>query len=289
MNFSLRDHQYGKAETRLVHVDRQGDRHEIADLTVTVTLRGDFGAAYLEGDNSHVLPTDTQKNTVFAYARQGIGEIEDFALRLASHFVDDVERVRRARVAIERHAWERIPVDGTPHGHAFARAGEERRLTTVTSVPGTAWVVSGLTGLVLLKSTGSEFAGFLRDRYTTLEETADRILATAVDARWRYATREIDWAAAHATARQAMVEAFARVHSLALQQTLYEMGRAALEAVPEIAEVRLSLPNKHHFLVDLAPFGEDNPNQVFHAADRPYGLIEGTVCRDGAPDPGQAW
>jgi urate oxidase len=149
--------------------------------------------------------------------------------------------------------------------------------------------VSGLTDLVVLKSTGSEFTGYPRDRYTTLPETRDRILATAVTAGWRHGTLEVDWAASLAETRRRLLEAFAATHSLSLQQTLYAMASAAINGRPEVVEVRMSMPNKHHFLVDLSPFGLDNDNEVFHADDRPYGLIEAAVLADGAPDPGPAW
>jgi urate oxidase len=289
MTIVLGDNQYGKAETHLVRVTRDGGTHEIKDVNVSVALAGDFDASHLEGDNSNVVPTDTQKNTVFAFAKDSVGEIEDFALRLARHFAREFAAVNRARVSIEEYPWERIVVGGGPHPHAFVRAGAEKRLTTVTCTKESAWVVSGLSDLVLLKSTGSEFWGYPKDRYTTLEETRDRVLATAVVARWRYGRLDADWTAAFAMARAALIEAFASKHSLALQQTLYAMGSAVLESRPDIAEIRLSLPNKHHFLVDLAPFGLGNENEVFYAADRPYGLIEGTVTRDDAPEPGFAW
>ena len=150
-------------------------------------------------------------------------------------------------------------------------------------------MVSGLTDLVVLKSTGSEFTGFPRDRYTTLPEDRDRILATAVTARWRYAGQQLDWGTSYAGVRRVLLESFARKHSLALQQSLYYMGEQVLESHPEVVEIRMSMPNKHHFLVDLSPFGLDNDRAVYHAADRPYGLIEGTVLRDDAPDAGPAW
>jgi urate oxidase len=279
----LGDNQYGKAETHVVRLTRTGSQDEIKDLMVSVALAGDFAATHLTGDNSQVLPTDTQKNTVFAFARDGIGEIEDFGLRLARHFVGEFEAVRRARVAIEEHPWDRID------GHAFVRAGSERRLATVTCTKDRAWVVAGLTDLVVLKSAGSEFSGYPRDRYTTLPETTDRILATAVTARWRYGGTENDWSRSFSEARRLMLEAFARKHSLSLQQTLYAMGEAVLTANPEVVEIRMSMPNKHHFVVDLSPFELTNENEVFYAADRPYGLIEGTVVRDDAPDAGHAW
>jgi urate oxidase len=290
MAVRLGHNQYGKAETRLVRVTRDGDRHELRDLNVSVTLAGDLAATHLRGDNANVVPTDTQKNTVYAFAKEApVGEVEEFGLRLARHFVDGFAPITRARVQLEEYPWARIEVDGAPHPHAFVRAGGGRRMATVVAEAARAWVVSGLTDLVVLKSTGSEFTGYPRDRYTTLPETRDRILATAVTARWRHGTLEVDWAASFAETRRLLLEAFAATHSLSLQQTLYAMASAAITGRPEVVEVRMSMPNKHHFLVDLAPFGLDNDNEVFHADDRPYGLIEAAVLEDGAPDPGPAW
>jgi urate oxidase len=288
MATGLGPNQYGKAETHLVRVYRDGDVHSLRDLTVSVTLAGDLEAVHLTGDNANVLPTDTQKNTVYAFAEDApIGAPEAFALRLARHFLSGP--IRRARVHVCEVTWARIAVDGQPHPHAFMQAGEERRIATAICEAGGEWVLSGLSGLVVLKSTGSEFTGFARDRYTTLAETRDRVLATAVTARWRHASAHGDWDVSYADARRALIEAFASTHSLSLQQTLHAMGEAVLTARREIAEVRLSLPNKHHFPVDLSPFGLENPNEVFHADDRPYGLIEGAVVRDDAPPPGPAW
>jgi urate oxidase len=289
----LGENQYGKAETHMVRVTRggpDGTVHDVKDVNVSIALAGDFAAAYTAGDNTKVIPTDSQKNTVFAFAKEApVGEIEDFGLRLGRHFVHDFPSVHRARVSIEEYLWQRIDVDGRPHPHAFVRAGSEKRLATVTCSRDGEWVVAGLSDLVVLKSTGSEFSGYPKDRYTTLEETRDRVLATAVVARWRYANLDVDWAQAHAEVRRLLIEAFATKHSLALQQTLYAMGEAVLAARTEVAEIRLSMPNKHHFAVDLSPFRLENHNEVFYAADRPYGVIEGTVIRDDAPDPGLAW
>jgi urate oxidase len=287
---TLGPNQYGKAEVRLVTVRREGAVHHLKDLTVSTALRGELSATHLTGDNAGVLATDTQKNTVYAFAKEApVGEIEDFGLRLARHFVATQANITGARILISEHGWDRIAVDGRPHDHAFSRGGDERRTTAVTVQDGRAWIVSGLEGLVVLKSTGSEFHGYPRDRYTTLPETNDRILATAVTARWRYSGDGIDWGKSHREIRRILLETFATKHSLSLQQTLYAMGEAVLQARPEVAEVRLSLPNKHHFLVNLSPFGLTNENEVFYAADRPYGLIEGTIVRDDAEDPGPAW
>jgi urate oxidase len=290
MTVRLGDNQYGKAETHVVRVTKKGELHDVKDMTVSVMLAGDFADTHLEGDNSKVVPTDSQKNAVFALAKESpIGEIEDFALRLARQLVRDHASVRRARVSIAEQPWTRITAGGNPHPHAFERAGSEQRLTTVTCTRDAEWVVSGVTELTLLKTTGSEFWGYPKDRYTTLPETHDRVLSTAVDARWRYRSADLDWSASRAEARRQMLETFATKHSLSLQQTLFAMGEAVLEARPEIAEIRFAMPNKHHFVVDLQPFGLENDNEVFYASDRPYGLIEGTVTRDGAEPADQAW
>ena len=289
MTARLQSHQYGKAETRVVRVQRDSPRHEIRDLNVTTALRGDFDAAYLTGDQSAVLPTDTQKNMSFVYAKQhGVASPEAFATLLARHFVDDVAPVTGARVDVEEFAWVRVLVDGAEHDHTWVRSGQEVRTASVTADETGSTVIAGLKDLTLLKSTGSEFHGFLKDEFTTLGETDDRVLATSLAAQWRY-DGEVDFDATYATVRQVMLEQFATLHSLALQQTLWHMGRAVLEAVPEVAEIRFAAPNKHHFLADLSPFGLENPGEVFFAADRPYGLIEAVIVRDGAPAAPDAW
>ena len=289
MAISLGPNRYGKAEVRMVHVDRSTDEHALTDLNVSSSLRGDFTAAHTAGDNAHVLATDTQKNTVFAFARDGVGSPEAFALRLARHFAGAYEWISGARVAVDAHGWDRIAVGGQPHEHAFRRDGGEVRTAVVTVDGADAHVLSGLRDLVVLKTTGSEFWGFPRDRYTTLAETRDRVLATAVTARWRYTGADLDWDATFDVVRTTLLETFAATHSLALQQTLYAMGEAVLERCHDVAEVRLSMPNKHHFLQDLSAFGLDNPGVVYHADDRPYGLIEGTVLRDDVPPAEVAW
>lgn len=281
MTIVLGPNRYGKAEVRLVRVARDGPRHDLRDLTVTIALAGDLAATHLSGDNSALLPTDSQKNTVYAFARRyGVDQIEDFGLLLARHFVTSQPAIDWARVRIEEHPWQRLGP------HSFQRAGSESRLATVTVTDEQAVVESGLTGLLLLNSTNSEFTGYVHDAYTTLPETRDRVLATVVDAHWRHLAKPgpagTDWAASHHAVREALVAAFVETYSLSLQQTLYAMGHRVLARCPEVAEIRLSLPNKHHLLVDLAPFGLDNPGEVFVATDRPYGLIEGTVTRAGA-------
>jgi len=285
MAIVLGPNRYGKAETRVVRVTRDGATHRLKDVNVSVSLSGAMEDVHLTGDNAAVLPTDTQKNTVFAFAkRHGIGAIEDFGLLLARHFVESQPAIGHARVEIHEYGWSRIA-----GGHSFVRDGGEVRTALVHGGGGAETVVSGLTDLVVLNSTGSEFHGFARDEYTTLEPADDRVLATAVTARWRHRGADAAWDASYRAARGALLAAFAGTHSLSLQQTLYQMGRRVLAEQDGICEVRLSMPNKHHFLVDLEPFGMKNDNEVYFAADRPYGLIEGTVLDDGAPAAPSAW
>jgi urate oxidase len=294
MTIVLGPNRYGKAESRVVRIYRDTPRHEIRDLNVSTALRGRFEAAHTAGDQAEVLPTDSQKQTVYAYAKHKAWDsIEEYALGLARHFVNEIEPVDSARVEIEQFAWERVTVDGREHDHTWVRRGPEVRTAAVTvEAVGDAertWVVGGIKDLTILKSTGSEFHGFLQDPFTVLEPTTDRVMATSLDAGWRFTSLDVDWEAAYSTVRRALVETFADLHSLALQQTLYAMGRAALEAYPQLAEIRLSAPNKHHFLYDLARFGIENAGEVFHADDRPYGLIQCTVMHDDAEDAGPAW
>ncbi|MWA06174.1 urate oxidase [Actinomadura sp. LD22] len=287
MAIVLGPNRYGKAEIRVVRVARDGGTHRIRDLNVGVFLSGDMDEVHLSGDNAAVLTTDTQKNTVFAFAKKhGIGELEEFGLLLARHFVDSQPTIHHARVQLEEYQWDRITGP-----HSFVRGGTEVRTAVVHSdgSDGAESVLSGLKDLTVLNSTGSEFHGFVRDEFTTLEPTNDRILATAVTAQWRHRGTDSNWDESYAAAREALLGAFATTHSRSLQQTLYAMGRRVLGERPELCEVRMSMPNKHHFLVDLEPFGMDNDNEVYFAADRPYGLIEGTVLTDDAPDAPSAW
>ena len=290
MAIILGDNQYGKAENRVVRIVRDTARHEIHDLNVTTAMRGPFAPAYLVGDQSNVLPTDTQKNTAFAFAKTvGVESIEAYGLALARHFVSTVGPIEGARIEIEEFSWQRAVIDGVEHDHTWTRSGAEVRTAAVTVDATGEHVIGGFKDLVILKSTGSEFADFLEDPYTTLQPTHDRVMATSLVAKWRFGSTQVDWNAVYPRVKAIMVREFATLQSLALQQTLWHMGRAVLEEVTEVVEVTLSAPNKHHFVVDLAPFGMENNSEVFIAADRPYGLIEARVVRDDAPPAHEAW
>ncbi|HXI32136.1 MAG TPA: urate oxidase [Vicinamibacterales bacterium] len=270
--------RYGKSRVRLVKLRRARDPHEIVDLTIDVQLEGAFDAVYVDGDNASCHATDTMKNTVYALARQDpIAHVESFALRLADHFAAKPE-VTRTRISAIEHRWDRLHAGGRPHPHAFVQPGGEQWTAVVTRDRARSEVVSGLTNLVVLKSTDSAFAGFPRDAYTTLPEASDRILATSVTASWRYRSPSADFAARDGI-RAALVETFATHDSQSVQHTLYAMGEAALGACADLDEITLTLPNRHHLLVDLTPFGLDNPNEIFVATDQPFGLIEATIRR----------
>jgi urate oxidase len=270
--------RYGKARVRLVKVRRAHDPHQLVDLTVDVQLEGAFEPVYVDGDNQRCLATDTMKNTVYAFARTSdLAHVELFAEELAAHFAAQ-PFVTRVRISTTEQPWQRVAVGGQPHPHAFVQPGGEQWTAVVMCDGQGTHVASGVTNLVLLKTTHSAFAQFPRDRFTTLSETFDRILATSVTASWRYRTGMRDFSVRDRI-RQALIETFAAHDSRSVQHTLYAMAETALDVCVDITEITLSLPNRHHLLVDLKPFGLDNPNEVFVATDQPYGLIEATVRR----------
>ena len=272
MPIVLAANQYGKSRVRLVKVERNGARHSLSDLNVDIQLTGDFAAAYTEGDNRNVVPTDTMKNTVYALARrQSLGQIEEFGQRLCDHFLSRHEQVSEARIAISQVNWHRF------QDHAFVHGGEERRAAVIRQDRAGLSIRSGIDNLILLKTTGSAFSGYVHDEFTTLKETRDRIFGTAVQADWT-ATDDsyaVNWRAV----RETILQIFAEQSSEGVQHTLYAIGEAVLERVVAISEIHLAMPNRHCLLVDLAPFGMDNPNEVFLPIDEPHGLIEATLRR----------
>ncbi|MCX3063544.1 factor-independent urate hydroxylase [Streptomyces beihaiensis] len=295
----LGQNQYGKAENRVVKITRDGDTHHIKDLNVSVALSGDLEEVHLNGSNANVLPTDTTKNTVFAFAKEyGIESAEQFGIHLARHFVDDIAPMNRARIRIEEYSWERIAnsdanskfIGADEVRHSFVRKGQETRVAQITYDGEKFEVLSGLKDLTVLNSTNSEFWGFIKDKYTTLQEDYDRILATSLSTWWRHNwtcddERMPNWEKSYEQTKKHLLQAFAETYSLSLQQTMYQMGSRVINSRSEIDEIRMSAPNKHHFRQDLSFCGLDNDAKdgaVYYAADRPYGLIEATILRDGA-------
>ena len=281
MAATLGSNSYGKSAIRLFKVIREGGHHRVRDLTVDIALEGDFDEAHVQGDNSAVLPTDTMKNTVYAKAAEGVDEIEEFGCTLAEHFLRHSSAAKRVRVTVAEHAWIRLDVDRQPHPHAFEHGSAERRTAQVALSRGdaAAEIRAGVADLVILKSAQSAFEGYPRDRYTTLPETSDRVLATSLTAQWRYAPETTSFDPSWRAVRGAMLDAFAAHDSRSVQHTLYAMGEAALEACAEVVEISLTMPNKHHLPVDLVQFGMENRNEIFVPTPEPYGLIEATVRR----------
>src|ERR1700735_4688683 len=263
-------------------VKRDGPLHTVWEWKVEVLLSGDFESCFAAGDNSAILPTDTMKNTVYSRARESSAEcIEDFALELCAFFLARNPQVERVAINIASTPWEHALVQGKPHPSTFIRGSSEAQTTAVTYAQGGAVsVASGLEGLVLLKTANSGFEGYLKDSLTTLPETADRLFGTSMRARWKYQSAVLPFEQLRSKLRDALIQAFAEHDSKSVQHTLYAMAQAALEAVPEILDIELAMPNKHCLLVDLSRFGQTNPNQIFVPTDEPYGNILARICRE---------
>ena len=271
--------RYGKSRIRLVKVRRAGGVHDIVDLTVDVQLEGAFETVYTEGDNASCLATDTMKNTVYAIARRDpLDHIESFALRLADHFAARPP-VSRARISLFEERWDRMPSAAGADPHAFVKGAGEQWTAEVIRDAGGAQVVSGLTNLVVMKTAGSAFSGFPRDEFTTLPETEDRLMATRLTAIWRYGSPDLDFDDTFSDVRNTLLEVFADHDSPSVQTSIWIMARAILERHDEVEEVRMVLPNLHHWLVDLSPFGMTNDGEVYVSTTEPHGLIEATVRR----------
>jgi urate oxidase len=276
----LAETAYGKSSVRLVKLSRRGDRHDLKDLTVAVRFEGDYDQSYTEGDNSGVLPTDTMKNTVYAIAADAaLDEPEELALTLSRHFLENNPKLRRVRIDMTEHPWRRIAIGDRDHGQAFVRHGGESRLATIQGERGRVTVGAGVSDLVILKSSKSAFTGFLRDKYTTLSETTDRILATSMTARWQYRDADVEFGPSWHAVQRTLLEAFAEHDSQSVQHTLYAMAQAVLSSVDAVAAIHLVMPNKHHLPVDLGRLGHENRNEIFVPTEEPYGLIEATVVR----------
>ncbi len=281
MSVKIVHNNYGKSRVRLLKVARRGERHEIQEITVKISFEGDFTAVHTVGDNSHALPTDTMKNTVYALASQTreIEEIEIFGRRLANHFLTRNQPVTRVVIEIAEHGWTRMNLDEKAHPHSFIKGSGETRTTKISATREETTIESGIEDLIVLKTTKSSFVGFVKDRYTTLPEATDRVLATSIKAVWRYADAEKATCDVWREIRQTIIEIFAAHDSLSVQHTLYAMGEAVLEKFPAIAEIAFSLPNIHFLPVDLSRLGLENGNEIFLPTDEPHGLIEARLSR----------
>ncbi|MFD2934279.1 factor-independent urate hydroxylase [Spirosoma flavum] len=281
MKLKLKKNAYGKNAINVSKVIRHPDHHEFRQISVNVSLEGDFETAHTIGDNTKILPTDTQKNTVYALAKDHFTDsIENFGLYLANFFIINNPHVSKATIEITEHQWSRMAFDGVTHPHAYISSGSEKHTATVVQTVDKITISSGITDLLILKTTDSGFENYIKDQYTTLRETADRIFATQCEASWEYTTHKLDFTDLFTTIRKALLKTFAYHKSLSVQQTLLAMGYAVLEANNVVKEIDLKMPNKHHIPFNLDQFGMDNNNEIFIATDEPYGYITGTVTRE---------
>jgi urate oxidase len=273
-------HNYGKARVRVMKVTREGAQHSLKELDVSVKLQGDFDASFTQADNRLVVATDSMKNTVNVFAKEKLGaESEAFGLCLGAHFLETYAHVSRVEIGLSERRWSRLSLNGKPHAHSFTEEGTSKPIARVVCTRERTEVESGIDDLLILKTTASGFENFLRDRYTTLPETADRIFATKLKAVWTYEKTPASYTQTNDAILEAMLNVFAGNYSPSVQVTLFQMGEAALQAAPEISKVHLAMPNKHCLLINLTPFGLENHNEVFVPTDEPHGQIEGTVAR----------
>jgi len=277
----LGENLYGKSRVRLSRITRHADRHEFNEWTVQVLLQGDFESSFTEADNSKILPTDTMKNTVYCLARASKAEtIEEFAMELGDYLLDNNSQVTKTSVEIAEKNWERMYTDGAAEPTTFKLAGPELQTVIAVRTKGGPWsIVSGADGLTILKTTKSAFTGYIKDKLTTLKPATDRIFGTRATVTWEYAVTMPKYADVRERIVAALLKEFAAHNSMSVQHTLFDMGKAALAVAPEIARITLTMPNLHHLLADLSPFGRDNPNHIFVPIDEPHGTIEATVER----------
>ena len=277
----LGSNRYGKHRVRLSRITRHEDRHDFNEWSVNVLLEGDFETSFTEADNSKVLPTDTMKNTVYYVARSSkAATIEEFAMELGDYLLTNNAQVSGVKVEIEERAWERMLVDGTAEATTFKLGGPEVQTVRAVRDKGREWSIrSGVDGLTILKTTKSAFTDYIKDKLTTLKPATDRIFGTCVTVTWDYASSKHEFAKVRARIIAALLKQFAGHDSLSVQHTLFDMGKTALDAAPEIERIKLTMPNLHHLLADLSPFGLDNPNHIFVPIDEPHGYIEATVER----------
>jgi urate oxidase len=281
MGIKLGVNAYGKNAINLSKIIRHKDRHEFRQVSVDVSLEGDFETAHTVGDNTKILPTDTQKNTVYALGKEHFtASIEEFGIKLAQHFTKNNPQVSKTTITITEYCWHRLVIDGVMHAHSFINGGSEKHVATIVQAGNNVHITSGMKDLLILKTTDSAFTDYIRDQYTTLREADDRIFGTLCEIHWDYVSNDSDFTSLYNDIRASLLKTFSAHKSLSVQHTLYAMGEDVLKAFKAVKEIRLKMPNKHHILANLEPFGMENKNEIFIATDEPYGYILGTITRD---------
>jgi urate oxidase len=281
MSIKLGKNTYGKNAVNLSKIIRHADYHEFRQISVNVILEGHFETAHTIGDNTKILPTDTQKNTVYALAKEHFtSSIEAFGLYLANYFLSNNPQISQSRIEITEYAWSRMAFNGAVHAHAYISGGSEKHTAVIVQNREGSQVISGISDLLILKTTDSAFENYIKDQYTTLKETSDRIFATQCEVSWTYDSSNVLFTELFTGIRSTLLQTFANHQSLSVQHTLYAMGEAVLKKYGAVKEISLKMPNKHHILFNLEQFGMDNRNEIFIATDEPYGFITGTVVRE---------
>ncbi|KAI1432734.1 hypothetical protein GGR50DRAFT_565531 [Xylaria sp. CBS 124048] len=288
--------RYGKDNVRVykVHRDEATGVHTVTEMTVCCMLEGKIDEAYTKADNTPVVATDSMKNTIYIKAKEHpVNPPELYASILGQHFLDTYAQMDVATISVSVKRWTRMTIDGQPHPHSFYRDGDETRNVEVrVSRADGIQIKSSLAGLLVLKSTASQFHGFVRDEFTTLPETWDRILSTEIDAKWTWKTipslkalqeNVTVFDKAFDDARAITMKTFAEENSPSVQSTMYKMCEKVLEAAPEVVSVYYALPNKHYFEIDLSwhnglkNTGKDA--EVYAPQSAPNGLIQCEVSR----------
>jgi urate oxidase len=272
--------RYGKGRVRVMRIHRDGGRHEVSQLNLKVMIEGDFARAYTDADNSTSVSTDTIKNVVNVVARENTGlSTEEFCQVLARKYLDSYPQVASVAVTAHETKWNRLSFGGKPHPHSFVLDGNGKPSVEVTATREGSTLVSGIDGFTFMKSTQSGWERYVKDPYTTLAETNDRMCATSMIASWKWSAKPVNYPATNAQILETLLEVFSTTYSSSVQDSLYRMGEAALAAVPEISEISMACPNMHFILMNLSAFGLDNKNDVFLPTDEPHGQIECTVGR----------
>jgi urate oxidase len=272
--------RYGKGRVRVMRLHKDGDHHAVSELTVRAILEGDFAIAYTHADNSTSIATDTVKNVINIVAHENLAlPTELFCKAVSDKFLDTYPQVRKVTVTARETKWARLSIAGKVHPHSFTLDGNGTPFAEVAADRNGFVVTSGINGVTFLKTTQSGWTNYVKDGFTTLPETRDRLCGTSMDASWKWTAKPEDYAAANATLLAAMLEVFATTYSESVQDSLYRMGEAGLAAVPEIEEISMACPNKHYILMNLGAFGIENKNEVFLPTDEPHGQIECTVGR----------
>jgi urate oxidase len=272
--------RYGKGRVRVMRVHRDGDRHEVSQLNIKAMIEGDFARAYTDADNSTSVSTDTIKNVVNIVARENTRlSTEEFCLVLAKKYLDTYPQIDSVMVTAHETKWSRLSFGGKPHPHSFVLDSNGKPFVEVMATRGGTALTSGVDGFTFMKSTQSGWEDYVKDPYTTIPETADRMCATSMVASWKWSAKPASYPAANANILDTLLAVFGTTYSRSVQDSLYRMGEAALAAVPEISEISMACPNMHFIPMNLNAFGLDNNNDVFLPTDEPHGQIECTVGR----------